>query len=252
MPARTPFTRLHDPLARLACVALVLAGFVGITAPALAGETDDEGWSWMYNKDGIEGWRRSTNDSKFHEWRGEGLIEANFYRVVAVYMDSNRSDEWVADCVTSIEVEKPDIDHQVTYNRTHLPRPFSDRDFIWGEEYIYDMEKGTCYDTMKSIDHPDYPEVEGVVRGTLLSSSFYAKYIDEETTFVEVRILVDPGGRLPAWLVNAITRSWPYVTFRDLREQVYTADGYDDLEQQIRDAHPMEFEPIEPEAPAGQ
>lgn len=225
---------------RTASALLALLALTAMATPAFADEVDAEGWTKLYDKEGIEGWRRSSDDSKFHEWRGSGEIEANFYRVVAVYMDSTRSDEWVADCVTSIEVEKPDVDHQITYNRTHLPRPFSDRDFIWGEEYLYDTVEKSVFDTMKSIDHADYPEVEGVVRGTLLSSSFYARYIDEDTTFVEVRIHVDPGGRLPAWLVNAISRSWPFITFRDLREQVYTADGYDDLEQQIRKTHPME------------
>ncbi len=59
----------------------------------------------------------------------------------------------------------------------------------------------------------------------------------------EVTIHVDPGGKLPAWLVNAISRSWPFITFRDLREQAMTAEGYDELEQAIRQAHPMEPPP---------
>ncbi len=209
------------------------------TAPAAAAETGDEGWTLLYDKDGIEGWRRSSDDSKLHEWRGQGYIDADFYRVVAVYMDSNRSDEWVADCLESVEVEKPDVDHQITYNMTDLPKPFWDRDFLWEEEYVYDTDARTVYDTMWSVTHDDYPQREGVVRGELLSSSFYARWDEPERTWVEVRIHVDPGGKLPAWLINIVSRSWPFITFQDLRKQVYEADGYDELEQAIRAAHPM-------------
>lgn len=213
--------------------------FALAASPAAAAETDDEGWVKLYDRDGIEGWRRSSGDSKLHQWRGQGYIDANFYRVVAVYMDSNRSDEWVADCLESVEVYKPDVDHQITYNMTDLPRPFWDRDFLWEEEYVYDPAARTVYDTMWSVTHDDHPQREGVVRGELLSSSFFARWDEPERTWVEVRIHVDPGGKLPAWLINIVSRSWPFQTFQDLRTQVYEADGYDDLERAIRAAHPM-------------
>ena len=211
--------------------------FVGLAAHA--GEEEDEGWIQLYEQEGITGFKRDSADSRYHEWRGEGLIEASFHRVVAVYMDSNRSCEWMADCVTNLEVEKPDLEHQTTYNRTHLPRPFWDRDFVFTDEYFFDPAKGSVFDKMKSIEHVDWPEQEGVVRGNLLSSSFYAKKVDEGSTWVEVRIHVEPKGSLPAWLVNLVSRSWPYDTFRDLRHQAINAKGYDELERRIREAHPL-------------
>ncbi len=211
--------------------------------PAFAGEVDDDGWEKLYEKEAIAGFRKIEEGSKFHAWKGYGYIDRDFYRVVAVYMDSTRSDEWVADCLVSVEVEKPDVDHQITYNVTGLPRPFWDRDFLWEEEYVYDPERLTVLDTMVSTEHPDYPEQEGIVRGELMSSTFFAQWVEPEKTFVEVTIHVDPGGKLPAWLVNALSRSWPFITFRDLREQAMTAEGYEELEQAIRDAHPMDPPP---------
>jgi len=234
MPHR--FATRVDPTV---CLLVVLLSGWATVSNARAAETDDEGWNKLYEKEGITGWRRSHPDTKLYEWRGEGFVDADFYRVVAVYMDSNRSDEWVADCVESIEVHKPDIDTQITYNRTHLPRPFWDRDFVWEDVFVFDPETRSVVDTMTSLEHLDYPERDDVVRGELLSSSFYARWDAPERTFVEVRIHVDPKGRLPAWLVNAVSRSWPFVTFRDLREQIYEAEGYEKLEQAIREAHPM-------------
>lgn len=222
------------------CLLAALLSSAIVVSRAAATETDDEGWQKLYEKEGISGWRRSHPDSKLYEWRGEGVIDADFYRVVAVYMDSNRSDEWVADCVESIEVEKPDLDTQITYNRTHLPRPLWDRDFVWEDVFVFDPQTLSVVDTMTSMEHPDYPERAGVVRGELFSSSFYARWDAPERTFVEVRIHVDPKGRLPAWLINAVSRSWPFVTFRDLRDQIYEAEGYEELEQAIREAHPMD------------
>jgi hypothetical protein len=206
---------------------------------ALADNVEEVDWVKLYEQEGITGYKRHSADSRYHEWRGEGVIDAPFHRVVAVYMDSNRSCEWMADCVANLEVEKPNLEHQTTYNRTHLPRPFWDRDFVFTDEYDFNSVEGSVFDTMKSVEHPTWPEQEGVVRGNLLSSSFYARIIDEDSTWVEVRIHVEPKGNLPAWLVNLFSRSWPYDTFRDLRHQAMTAEGYDDLEKRIRQAHPI-------------
>lgn len=201
--------------------------------------TLEEDWVLLYNKEGIEGWRKSTEHSRFHAWRGQGMIDANFFRVVAVYMDSDRSCEWIADCIENRYLVKPDLEHQTTYNITDLPWPIRDRDLVFSEYYDFDVAQRSVEAKMWSDTHPDAPPTDNYVRATVIDSSFRARWIDERHTWVEVELQVDPEGALPPSLVNTFTRSWPFQTFRALRRQIAGAQGYEGLEQQIRSAYPF-------------
>ncbi|MDF1562400.1 MAG: START domain-containing protein [Deltaproteobacteria bacterium] len=219
----------------LLAAALLLASLL---LPAPARSEEEAGWEKLYVKEGISGFRRITPGSNFAAWRGHGVVKGNFYRVVAVYMDSERSCDWLADCVDNHFVEKKDLEHQITYNQTHLPWPFQNRDLVFSDTYVFDLEKKEVTDIMRSVVHPKEPERDGVVRAKFLLSTFKARVIDAENTWVEVELQMDTGGWLPAWIVNLTSKNWPFDTFVRLRQAVATAGGYEPLIEQIREAHP--------------
>jgi len=220
--------------------AFLLVGVVRAGDSALeVGETDAQGWTLIYEKDGVKAFRRSSDDSILHEFKGQAVIKANFHKVLAVYLDAARSSEWVSDCVESRVLPAFPPYDQITYNRTELPWPLKDRDFVYGERYTFDAKRGFFENKMKSVEHPAQAEVTDVVRGVLVSSGFIAQYIDENTTWVEMRVHTDPKGSIPTSVVNSVTRKWPYESMRDLRHRVLTVTGYDEREQAMRKRFPL-------------
>jgi hypothetical protein len=213
---------------------LVAALLTAWARPALA--ADYGTWKHLYEKEGMTGWHRQTADSRFHELRAVGVIEADIFTVTAVYKDSDRSCEWLADCVAAYAIERDGVDVQTTYNRFRLGWPLKDRDFVFAEQYVW--SPGGVIDTMRSTDHPKAPVDDGAVRAQLINSSFEARSLGPGRTWIDARLQVDPGGSIPAWLVNAFTRSWPWVTFRDLRDQAEQPRGYEAAVTELRRAHP--------------
>ena len=229
--------------ARGAACLVAAASLVGLAwqiRPVAAGETETGGWEKLYVKDGITGYRRTTPDSNYAAWKGHGIVASPFFRVVAVYMDSDRSCEWLADCVENRFIEKPDLEHQTSYNRTHLPWPFQDRDLVFTDHFAFDSKTRRVVDVMRSVEHPKAPERKGIVRAILLESTFEARAIDDEHTFVEVSLHLDTRGFLPAWLVNMTSKNWPLETFTRLRKAAAGTKGFEALEAQLRAQHPFE------------
>jgi hypothetical protein len=64
------------------------------------------------------------------------------------------------------------------------------------------------------------PEQPSRVR--VLAQNYYVKFtpIDKNTTRIEAEGYVDPGGVTPAWAINFVQRSAPYVTMVGLARMV--------------------------------
>lgn len=106
----------------------------------------------------------------------------------------------------------------LSYESYDLIWPVSNRDYVFRQT----MQKSTAAGrgravvTVASIEHPDYPITADRVRGALPQCTFSFEEISDTETNVEVIVRVDPGGRLPGFLKNAIQKGWALKTMRAL------------------------------------
>jgi hypothetical protein len=61
-------------------------------------------------------------------------------------------------------------------------------------------------------------EKSGIVRVKLLSMQYYVQMIGANKIHITYNIVVDPGGSIPAWMVNAFEVRGPFETFTKLAE----------------------------------
>lgn len=66
----------------------------------------------------------------------------------------------------------------------------------------------------------DYPEEKGLVRVPFSRSSWFVEQVNGNDLKVAYSLSVDPGGSLPAWLVNLAVAEAPYESFRNLKKQL--------------------------------
>ncbi len=195
-----------------------------LLAPASAYADD---WEEISDEDGIKVWRRDVEGSDFVMFRGRGPVEAPILDVAAVIRDADRETEWMANCVDAATLRFLTATDAVVYHRTGSPAFFvSDRDTVLVTRTKVVPEERKIVVTFTQTEDPTMPPKDGVVRMPQLEGHWILKQIDVDTTEVEYQVQADPGGALPAWLVNLVSKGLPYHTLTGLRDQV-KKPGYD-------------------------
>ena len=208
--------------ARIALFAGLLAVVVAAPSGARAGD-----WEQIDEDAGIKVWRREVEGSDFVVFRGRGNVRAPIQLVAAVIRDADRETEWMENCVDARTLRFSSATDAIVYHRTGSPVPFiSDRDTVLATTTAVFPDKRTVVVTFTSTTDERMPPKDGVVRMPTLKGHWRLVQLDPYTTELEYQVQADPGGALPAWLVNMVSKKLPFHTVRRMREQVGKG-GYD-------------------------
>jgi hypothetical protein len=201
------------------------SAFVLIAAPAFAGEAGE--WKPISNEDGIKVWQREVPGTSFVEFRGQGDVKTNMKMILAVLHDNTRKTEWMNRCRENRLVRAKKVGNNVLYNRTGSGFPLiDDRDVVVESHLTVMREQRKVRIDVKNVEDKLAPPVDGVVRMPKLVLSWTLEWKDSQTTGVTYQVQADPGGLLPSWIVNLVSKEMPYKTIAALREQV-KKPGYD-------------------------
>ncbi len=198
-----------------------LASALCLAAPlVLAGPPGAAGWTEIGEEEGIRLWRREVPGSAFVAFRGEGEVGASLKKVLAVLHDQERKQEWMHRCAENRLVEARKIGEVTIYNRTGSNVPLvADRDVVVSTRLSWSVEDRRVHIEAHSVDHPGAPPRDGVVRMPKLSLSWDLVALSADRTRVTYEVQADPGGLLPAWVVNMASKMIPYHTISGLRRQ---------------------------------
>ena len=202
-------------LTKLLAVSIALAASV---SPAHAFEW--KGWTELSDEDGIRIWQRKIENSGFVAFRGQMVMQASIKKLLAVLHDQERKMEWMHNCAANDVIERRGLGKLVIYNRTAVNVLFvSDRDVVVETSLtIRPMERRVRVDAW-SVTHPDWPEQGGAVRMRKLKLIWDLVSVSPELTEVTYEVQADPGGWLPAWLVNRVSKKIPYHSLEKLNRQ---------------------------------
>ncbi len=199
--------------------------FIGIAfTSALFGEERNDEWKKIKEADGISCYSRPTSKSSINELKAEGAVDSPVAVIEAVIRDIPAQPEFMFMCAEAYKVDIPgyqntgDIRH--FYNRTDMPWPVADRFFIGRSHAMIDREKGIVYLTAHSIACEFKVEDKTMVRMPIVEARWVLKPSGKDRTEVTYQVLGDPGGRLPAFLVNMITNDMGLKAIQGLRNMV--------------------------------
>ncbi len=186
-----------------------------------------QAWVEVGTEDGVTTWKREIPGVSLVEFKGKGIIDASFKKILAIFHDDKRKTEWMGNCVANKRLRILGPGRNIFYNRTGSKFPLiADRDVILESATDVWREKRRIRIDAWSIEDPSTPPVDGVVRMPDLRASWVLQILDDGKTEVEYTVKADPGGSLPAWAVNWAAESIPRKTILSLRSQV-KKDGYD-------------------------
>lgn len=105
------------------------------------------------------------------------------------------------------------------YSEISVPWPASNRDFI--ARLVVTQDPRTKVVTIWGPTYPEYlPAKKDIVRVSQSEGKWVLTPVGKNRVKVEYTLHADPGGNIPAWLVNMFATKGPYESFRNLKEQL--------------------------------
>lgn len=179
----------------------------------------EKGWKLYSEKDGIQVFTQPVSNSAFKAVKAVGVVETSMSRIAYVLMDVKTTKEWVYGTKVCSLLKQMTPADLIYYSEVDLPWPASNRDFII--RITLTQEPKTKLMTIVAENMPKYiSEKNGIIRIQRSSGLWHIIPIDANHVRVEYTLQVDPGGWIPAWLVNMVASTGPYQSFVGLRKQV--------------------------------
>ena len=188
-----------------------------LLAPMQVAVALDLNWNEVYAAEGVTVYRAEAENTKFFAFKGETVYDAEIGKVLHVLLDNEHRVEWVGRLYFNEVLESESPYDYVLYQAFELPAMFANRDYVYHGTVTED-DAGVLTLQMNSIEHDKAPETVGV-RANLINSRYLLTPLEDGKTRIEVEILTDPKGWMPAWLVNIIQKSWPVDTLNGIRSQ---------------------------------
>lgn len=183
-------------------------------------ETDPNEWKLIGESRGVKAYERMDGRNPFPEsvsFRGEAVIPVPLVKMATVLNEESLQKEWVDSLAEARTLTRFDDLHSIGYNRTDVPWPFQDRDFVFSVDVKLLRDPPTMLVEMKSVEDPKMPPQDGIVRGQIYLSYFYMKQLPGDAgTQMIIEMSVNPMGAIPMWLVRASQKNWPQNTMAKL------------------------------------
>lgn len=176
-------------------------------------------WTLKLNKENIAVYTKTQANSNLKAIKVDCELNTTLTKLTAVVLDANAGTEWVYSTKSCVLLKQVSPSELYYYSEVKLPWPFSNRDFI--AHLIATQDPTTKVVTIDGPVEPTYiPEKKGIVR---VSKSFGKWVITPKgpnRVRLEYTLETDPGGSIPAWLVNMFVTKGPFETFKKLKDQL--------------------------------
>jgi hypothetical protein len=168
------------------------------------------------DKDGIKVYKVDRAGYNIKGYKVELIIEAEAARIRAFMMDFDHYTNWAYNHEASKTLVPLKNGVAVSYRRIGVPWPIDDREMIC-QVVLKNGANGSFSVRISPSTHP-YAPTEGLVRMTRFDEAYYITPLGGGKCKVLVEGVADPGGSVPAWLVDMFITEGPYESMKAMRE----------------------------------
>jgi hypothetical protein len=176
-------------------------------------------WKIVTINDGITVSAKSVPDSKIKALRVDCNVSATLSEIVALMLDMDAATQWISHTKSCRLIRKVSPSELFYYAVVDLPWPLENRDFV---AHITVTQHPVS--KMVTINAPAVEgwikKKDGIVRITRSTGFWTLTPLDKNTTQIQYTLQVDPGGAIPAWLVNSLSAQGPIESFKNMRKQL--------------------------------
>ena len=176
-------------------------------------------WKLIKEDTGIKVFSKTVPDSKIKAIKAELILKASASQLVALLLDVNTATEWVFHTKSCVLIRKISDSELYYYSEVSLPWPLENRDFVAHIKVFQDPKTKVV-----TVDAPAVPgwmaAKNGIVRISHSVGLWIITPIDKERIKLEYSLQVDPGGVIPAWVVNTFAAQGPIESFKKMQVQL--------------------------------
>lgn len=178
----------------------------------------DATWEFVNEKPGLKVYTRSPVHSSIKELRIKVELTGHIDTLMSIVNDANHFGNWVYKCSDSERVIAPDGYSNAYAATTDFPFPMADRELVAKSKQWIDQDGRYHTHTLCAAD--EIPNKSGIVRIQNYESRWIIEQLEEGKLIIDYVSSVDPGGKIPTWVVNLAITSGPIKTFERLIELV--------------------------------
>lgn len=186
---------------------------------AVVSTAQEAKWELKKDKNDVKIYVREAKDSPFKELSMKFTVDASMSTIVALLQDVEAIPEWVYKCEEAYVVKEINNEEEYYYNLIDFPWPMSDRDFVLRSKLtqnpvtkIMRSESWAVEDMLATKD--------GVIRISSMHLWWEFTPQADGKVAIDYYLKSDPGGYLPAWLVNMAIDQGPMQTIKKFKKEL--------------------------------
>ena len=197
-------------------IRLIFAGIILLQTTIVFAQTD---WKLKNEKDGIKVYVGTVPDSKFKAIKVDCELNTSLSQLVKVLLDIRTCPEWVDHTKSCTLLKQVSSSELYYYSEIDIPWPAQNRDFV--AHLTVHQNPVTKVVTVDGPAVPGFVQTKsGIVRVHSSKGSWIITPLKKDIVRVEYTLQVDPGGDIPAWLVNLLATQGPMKSFEGLIAQL--------------------------------
>ena len=191
--------------------------FTLLSIQSLEGQDDNsEGWEFVREKDNVKVYRKEVGDRT--AFRGIGIIEGTPEKLVGIIHNPKRWKFWIDDLDEGKLLEKKSDFHFVFLQEIDAMWPVKNREIVF-ESVVSRVGPSQILLEMKSVNHPKAP-TNSNVRAKVTFTRYRIDPLEGNRMQVTFENLSDPGGRIPNFMVDWASKSFPVSIIEGLRKEM--------------------------------
>lgn len=172
------------------------------------------------DSDSIRVYTCASTQSRFKMIRATFTIDAHLSELAAFILDVQNYTSWQYNTADSKLIQKVNDNEVLYYAHITAPWTVSDRDMVVRLKIVQDSKTHVVTITAKSTAGL-VPENEKMVRVPLSDAKWTVVPVGPSRLEVDYHIQIDPGGSIPAWMINMVAAQAPYVSFKNLKDKIH-------------------------------
>ncbi len=181
---------------------------------------EEEEWHFVHGTEGIKVHKRIKAGSNFLEFKAIGNLRGGITEYMNVLLDTDKMPDWTPQCFEAKNIEIINEKEVIIYVACNGIWPVVDRDYVAKRTVISDPKMATVRINIDLTENPNVPISNNRIRIPHLQCYWILQRIESAHTHVELHAFVDPGGCLPAWLVNWGYRRIPYRFLKNIEAEI--------------------------------
>lgn len=190
-----------------------------LALPAFTPCADKNEWTLKKDIDGINIYSRRSTFSRFDDTRVDMDLTGTIDQLAAILRDVNRYSDWVYATRTTQIIKKLNENEVIYYGEIGTPWPAANRDYFADLKISFNPADRSM--NVVSIALKDYqPEKKDLVRVPMLRGNWSVTTESPRKIHLQYILEIDPGGAIPAWILNNFSARAPFETFSNLKKKM--------------------------------